>query len=481
MQSDELRALVAEIQRQRSERQTVELKTTRGGFPGRIYDSISAFSNQDEGGIIIFGVAEKPNFEAVGVYDPDDVQKKIMEACGQMEPKVRPLITLCEIGGKMVVAAEIPSVDRSLRPVFYRGAGRMKGSYIRVGDADEPMTEYEIYSYEAFRKGVRDELRVVAQAKLDFFDHERLTRYLSAVKEERRNLSTNVSDAEILELMGVVRDGKPTLAGLMTFSKYPQTYFPQLCVTAVVVPGTEIGDADADDARFLDNARITGAIPDMLEESIEFVRRNSRTKTVVDENGRRQDRPEYPVKAIREAILNALIHRDFSVYAESVAVSIEMYRDRFVVRSRGGLCGGGSLNLLGKERPETRNPALVNMLELLHVCENRYSGVPTIRRELALAGMAPPEFAIRRGDFEVTFWNNASISIANPETADVSAALLAFCRTPRTRQELAEFVQKSQYYTMTTLVQPLIDQGKIKLSIPDKPKSSKQRFIAAER
>lgn len=480
MQSDELKSLVVEICHQKTEKQTVELKAAHGGFPGKIYDTLSSFSNQDDGGTIIFGITDKPEYQIVGVHDAEDTQKKIMEACDQMEPRVRPLITMCEIDGCMIVSAEIPGVDPSLRPVFYKGAGRLKGSYIRVGDADEPMTEYEIYSYEAFRRRIRDELRTVDRVKLSLFDRDRLERYFIAVKEERKNLTENVSDEDILELMGVTYEGKPTLAGVLAFSRYPQTYFPQLCITAVVVPGTQIGDTDEDEARFIDNARITGAIPEMLEESVEFVRKNSRTKTIVDNDGRRNDRPEYPIKAVREAILNALIHRDYSIYTESTPISIEMYRDRMVIRNRGGLYGGGSLKLLGKGRPETRNPALANILELLKFTENRYSGIPTILREFEKAGLPEPKFDVRRGDFEVTFKNNFFISADEIDKTDISAAILQFCKTPKSRRELMDFTGKSHYYTMSAIVQPLISAGKIKYTIPEKPKSPKQRFVTVE-
>ena len=83
-----------------------------------------------------------------------------------------------------------------------------------------------------------------------------MDKYLYSVKKERKNFSNNVSDEEILELMGVFNDGVPTLAGTMVFSKYPQAYFPQLCITAVVVPGTEIGEIGEDGERFIDNERI---------------------------------------------------------------------------------------------------------------------------------------------------------------------------------------------------------------------------------
>lgn len=139
------------------------------------------------------------------------------------------------------------------------------------------MSEYEIYSYEAFRKRIRDDIRVIDNAKFTMMDENRMADYLDAVKSERRNLADHVSKDEILELMGITNDGVPTLAGLMTFSKYPQAYFPQLCITAVSLPGTEQGTIGNDGERFIDNKRITGAIPDMLEDAVEFVRKNSRT------------------------------------------------------------------------------------------------------------------------------------------------------------------------------------------------------------
>ena len=476
MQTDELKRLIKEVHQHKTEKQTIELKAAQHGFPGKIYDTLSSFSNQDDGGIIIFGITDKPEFKVVGVYDAEDTQKKIMEACDQMEPKVRALITMCEIDGNMVVAAEIPGADQVLRPVFYRGTGQLKGSYIRVGDADEPMSEYEVYSYEAFRRRTRDELRTACRIKLSLFDQERLSDYMAEVKAERKNLSNNVPEEDILELMGITSEGQPTIAGIMTFSRYPQTYFPQLCITAVVVPGTQIGDTDDDGARFIDNKRITGAIPEMVEEAVEFVRRNSRTKTIIDDDGRRNDRPEYPIKAVREVILNALIHRDYSVYSENSPVSLEMYRDRMVVRNRGGLYGGGSVKQLGNGRSETRNAALANMLELLHVTENRYSGIPTILREMEAAGLPEPKFEIRRGDFEVTLINNIFVPTDEIDKTDITAAILVFCKTPRSRKELVEFTGKSQYYTMSAIVQPLISAGKIRYTIPEKPKSPKQRF-----
>ena len=453
MQTEALRNLVAKIKHLQCEMQTVELKAANKDCPTRLYDTLSSFANQDEGGVIVFGIDERKGFDVVGVYDAQDLQKKVTEQCNQMSPCVRALFTVCEIDDKVVVSAEIPGLDVAERPCFYRGTGRLKGAYIRVGDADEPMSEYEIYSYDAFRKRIRDDIREATGARRSFFDEEKLACFLQAVKKDRKNLAKHVSDEEILELMGVTVNGQPTLAGELCFSKYPQGAFPQLCITAVAVHST-----------------------------------------IIDDKGKRADRDEYPLKAVREAILNALVHRDYSIHSENVPVRLEIYRNRMEIISSGGLYGKLTIDSLGKVRPDTRNSALANILELMQVTENRYSGIPTIYHELQKAQLPPPAFCIRHGEFVVTFKSKisqvydapyATVSSVQEEQEQyngqraysIEERLIEFCTVPRSRQEIIEFLGFSRYYSMSKIVQPLIDDGKIALTLPDKPKSSKQRYV----
>ena len=384
------------------------------------------------------------------------------------------MFTVCDIDGKKIVSAEIPGVDVDLRPVFYKGVGRIKGSYIRVGESDEQMSEYEVYSYEAFRKRIRDELRTVDDEKFSLINNERISHYLNEVKKEKDNLAKSVSDDDILELMGITKGGKPTLAGLMCFSIYPQAYYPQLCITAVALPGTEQGISGINDERFIDNKRITGSIPEMLDSAVDFVRRNSRNITIIDSNGRRIDKPEYPVKAVREAILNALVHRDYSSYTENIPVRIEMYRDRLEIINSGGLYGNISINELGQVRPDTRNPALANILEVLHYTENRYSGIPTIMNEFASNNFPMPVFSVKHGDFKVVMRN-----IFYSDNISIEEAVIDFCSKPRSRDEIVSFVGKSKNYVSSKIIIPLTKKGALKLTIPEKPKSSAQKYYKA--
>lgn len=481
MQSESLIQLVDDVIRRKTEGQTIELKAAANGCPTRLFDTLSSFSNQDDGGIILFGIDENDGYSICGVYDAQDLQKRVTEQCKQMEPVVRALFTVCEIDDKLVVSAEIPSVDISERPVFYKGVGRVKGSYVRVGESDEQMTEYEVYSYDAFRKRTRDDIRTIEDSRLAFMDEDKLASYIDAVKKDRKNLADNVSSETILELMGVTRDDNPTLAGLLMFSKYPQGLFPQLSITAVSLPGTAHGTTGEDGERFIDNIRITGSIPEMLDEAVEFVRRNSRVKTIIDDYGKRNDKPEYPLKAVREAILNALVHRDYSIHSENSPVTIEMYRDRMEITNSGGLYGRLTLDTLGKGHPETRNPALASMLETLKITENRYSGIPTIRSEFEKANLPEPVFSVRHGEFKITMFNGIKL-----ETVDYSRAshtsdnLVEYCATPRSRDEIVEYVGMSRNYVMSQIVAPLVHDGKLQLTMPDKPRSSKQKYVKSK-
>ncbi len=110
MLSEELLILIKKIQEIKTESQNIEVKSAHNGYSKRLYDTLSSFSNQDGGGIIIFGLDEKQGFEAVGVYDLQDLQKSVTEQCNQMEPSVRGIFTFAEYENKNICALEIPSV-----------------------------------------------------------------------------------------------------------------------------------------------------------------------------------------------------------------------------------------------------------------------------------------------------------------------------------------------------------------------------------
>lgn len=479
MTTPELIQLADLVRTHQAEFQTIEVKAAHQGCPHKLYDTLSSFSNQDEGGTILFGLDEKTGFAPVGIYDAQDLQKQVTEQCNQMEPPVRAFFTIAEYAGVTICSAEIPAVDYAERPCYYKGKGRSTGSYLRVGDADLVMTDLELYSYEAFRRHLHDDERQVPRASLSQFDQNALESYLLKRRMERPGFS-RLSSADTYEMLNITRGGEPTLAAVLNFSIYPQAFFPQLCITAVVVPGSEIGCVDENSARFLDNKRIEGTIKEMLAGALEFCTRNMKVQTVVDPStGARADRTEYPINAIREALLNALIHRDYSNFTEGTPIQLDFFQDRLEIHSPGALYGRMTVDQLGHTRPDLRNPTLATMTEALTGAENRYSGIPTIRRELQEAGLPAPVFENRRNEFVVTFYNKRTVPAPaeRPAEQDRASDLLTFCQTPRTRKELSEFLGiKSTFYAMQHYVIPLVTAGKLAMTLPDTPRSRNQKF-----
>lgn len=376
--------------------------------------------------------------------------------------------------------AEIPECEQENKPCFYKPAGRVRGSFVRVGEADVPMTEYEVYSYEVYKRKIRDELRTVERATVEDLDRRALSAYFSKLKAFKPQLASHSED-KILRLQGITDNGIPTVAGLMLFGDYPQAFFPQMSITAMVVSGTQIGYTGAAGERFIDNKRLDGSIEQMLEAALSFVQRNIKTAVIIDENGKRTDKPEYPLIAVREIILNALIHRDYSIHTEDSPIRIIIYSDRLVVENPGGIYGRLTVHDLGKMPADTRNPFIAGNLEVLLNTENRFSGIPTVYAEMEKAGLMPPVFESFRGNFKVTLYNSKQDNGYSFEanSLDITERILSFCKTPKNKEEIAKLLNISTpYYVVTKYLKPLVESGRLSLTIPEKPKSKYQKFYS---
>ena len=143
----------------------------------------------------------------------------------------------------------------------------------------------------------------------------------------------------------------------------------------------------------------------------------------------------------------------------------------FSIENPGGLYRRITIDMLGKAKADTRNPYIAGAIEILGDTENRYSGIPTMRRELAAAGLPEPVFANERGAFKITFLKE--------KRKITEADLLDFCREPRSRDEIASFLEMlSVYHAVRKHIKPLLESGKLAMTLPDKPQSSNQRYIA---
>ena len=210
-----------------------------------------------------------------------------------------------------------------------------------------------------------------------------------------------------------------------------------------------------------------------------------KTWIIIDSNGKRTDRTEYPLEALREAVANALIHRDYSTQTENAYVSVNMYDDRIEILNTGALYGTNKIEKLGTDTTmESRNPTLVRILEDKgSVIENRHSGIPTMKREMKKYGLPEPEFYEERDSFKVIFRNSEN-RLDQQVSEQVSEQVLKYrklvveyCSSPKSAKEIREFLNiKSRNYVNDNILKPLINASLIEYTNKKHINASNQKY-----
>jgi ATP-dependent DNA helicase RecG len=422
---------------------TCEVKRAKGGMPVTLWESISAFANT-AGGNVLLGVDEKSGFTVTGVDDPAAMEARIGAVCSEMEPPVRAEIQTLTVEGKNVVLCIVPPVPRDQRPCHRRALGPWAGSRIRIADGDRKLTDYEVAVLLANRTEPRHDLTPIAAASLDDLDPALINAFLQRVRDTKSDIFRRVDDQRALAMLNVLTTHEdrvvPTLAGLLVFGFYPQTFEPQLDLTVVAYPATQPGVLGKLGERFTENRSIDGPIPLMVAECIRVLKRNMRRRSIVS-GIFRVDEWEYPEEVLREAIVNALVHRDYSAFARGMQMQVELYPDRLLIRNPGGLYGPVDVGSLGTTTvTSSRNRALLKILEDTPfgdghmVCENRGTGITRMLVALSAAGMEPPRFTDDISSFVVEFPNHTLLD------EDALAWLSALPVPPLSRSQMTALV-----------------------------------------
>lgn len=386
----------------------VEVKSAAGGVPKSAAETLSAFANTN-GGTLVLGLDENNGFRPVRLDDAAKLRDDLAALASTcLHPPLRIVVDVAELEGAPIVVAEVDPLPSDHRPCYVEPKGIATGSFVRVGDGDRRMTQAEIGLAIANRGQPRYDLEPVGEAAMGDLDRISLGRTIERVRQTSRAFRDmdEVTALERLRVLVRAENGAlvPSIGGLLTFGTYPQQYFPQLTVSVVVYSGDEAGP------RFADNPVVRGPVPELVAETMAVLRRHMRVRAHVDGGGRREQL-DYPMEAVREAVVNALLHRDYSGGTRGTQVQIELHPDRLLVRSPGGLFGPVVLEDLGAEGvSSSRNSFLASLLSDTYlpasdrlVAENRASGVPAMIRELQRSGLAQPIFRNFASRFEVEF------------------------------------------------------------------------------
>lgn len=355
------------------ENQNVEFKQE---YVPEIRKEVVAFANA-EGGTIYVGV--RKDGEVIGIADPDGVMLQIVNSLKDaIAPDVMPFVRVdtIEEDGRCVI--EITVSTGTNRPYYIREKGlKPSGVYVRKGTSAQPVSDEGIVEMMIQNRRITYEESRSLKQNLTF----------DALKKElaKRNIEFGISQMKTLKLLGE--------DDLYTNLAYILSDQCEITTKIAIFQGT-------DRAIFRDREEFTGSIVKQLEEVYRFVDLQNKTKATFSGLDRIDTR-DYPVEAVREVLLNACVHRDYSFSGSTI---INIYDDRIEVVSMGGLVPGMELEsiFLGASNPRNRN--LAHLFYRMRLIESYGTGIDKIQRMYADFSLKP-KFETAKGVFRVTLPN----------------------------------------------------------------------------
>ena len=402
------------------ESKNVEFKESLPEKSIKYMKSVVAFAN-GTGGKIIFGIADKTR-EVVGfakedVFETmDAIANAVSDSC---EPAIIPDISLQTIDGKTVIVVEVS--EGRQRPYYIKALGRDGGVYVRVAGTTRLADEYMIK--ELLFEGSNRYYDQALCTGLSITDED-IDALCKAMKEQAvKNAHNEEQKASIkdvgrqqLRSWGVLieRDGKD----------YPSNAFAILTGNAGLHVATQCGVfKGTTKAVFVDRREYTGLLWEQIDEAFQFVLRNIHLgATIVGIY--RQDVYEIPPDAIRELIINAMVHRS---YLDHGTIQVAVYDNRLEITSPGKLPMGQTMERMKEGYSKIRNEALAHAFAYMNLIEHWGSGIPRIIDKVKAAGLREPEFIggevdlrinIYRGQVETKNHNDFIKANKVPDTAN---------------------------------------------------------------
>ena len=328
-----------------------------------------AFSNFD-GGIVLLGVEDDGTIS--GLTRPD-LEEWVMTTCrDKIRPGIIPFFeTVRDVQPGRHVAIVRVTCGLDVHTLWHNNRNTY---FIRVGTQSREPTPEELGRLFQQRGSVRAELRPVSGAALADLDRRRLQDYFSRIRqqpappdEHEGAWQTLLINTDIMIEEGV------TVGGMLLFGRTPNHFLPQAGITAAAFPGTEKDYAARERAGLrgpmtpLLDANGAVVANGLVEQALDFVRRNTPVTAVI-ENGRRIEKPAYPPEVLREAIVNALIHRDYLL--SSTDIELAVYTDRLEIVSPGRLPNGITLDRMRTGCRTARNQLLKDVMRDYGYLEN---------------------------------------------------------------------------------------------------------------
>ncbi len=465
------------------ESKTLEFKRDTSSLEP-ILKAIVSFANT-AGGIVLVGIEDSGNI--IGLANPAKDQEKIANSlANRVKPLLSPDFSIVSVQDKQVLVIQIDYVPA---PYYLIEKGEQNGVYVRLGNTNREV------SYDAV-------LEMKRAAHQPFFDkapcdnssEDNLDMVLIHSIFSKHHIE--IDTAKLLSIGILTYKGRRIVAtngGMILFGKaeFREQYFPFAEVRCARFVGTTR-------AEFIDRLEIQGGILAAIDEVPKFIRRNTKMAGKFG-SMRRRDIPEYPVDGIREALTNALVHANYEIAGTRIFIAI--YEDKLEIQNPGIMPPGMNIDQFKAGVSRVRNPVIARVFGELDLIEEWGSGYKRIKDACSKGGYPEPVWEELGTALRVTFFPHQDItsqlgasalsghqvgtkSASSPsidrEVDFVSATikLVQFCQTPKSINEMMELLGWSDRTKFRNrFVSPLIQQKILAMTIPDKPKSSNQRYI----
>ncbi len=360
---------------QGGESATVELKP-ESEYQTTLAEALTALANSAVGApaTIFVGVQDQP-IVIRGVTDLKAVTDRLYSAARQVHPPLHDLITVepIRIGAQTVVAAHVPAQV----PGVYHVAGRYLA---RRGTQNLPLTPQELLRLLHERGIYAYEDQAAPGATLADLDPARFAWYREQRAAKRLSALDDLDDRELLEKLDLLAPGGvPTVAAVLFFGRDPQRFFPHMVIRAARFLTEWTGD-------FHDQEEIGGTVPEMIDRANAFVQRNIAHGAQII-GTQRVPTAAYPEVAVREAIANAVAHRDLAITAATIRVFV--FSNRIEIDSPGGLLPGLTVDNMAR-LTRLRNRRLADLLYHTGYIERQGTGIRRMIAAMRAAGQPDP-------------------------------------------------------------------------------------------
>lgn len=374
--------MIAEILK-KNEGRTLEFKENTSSLK-TIAKSVIAFANT-AGGTIVIGVIDRTK-DVIGIENPLEEEERIDSGLADLiAPLLIPEIDVVTFMGKQLMVLNIPYTVGG--PYYLKAVGPEKGTYVRFGSTNRIADEETRSALTLAAKRISFDQLPCPEANASVIDWK-------AGQELFQKVNKELTKARAIDLGMLVTSTQPSNGGVLLFGKNRLKYFPDSEIRCARFDGL-------DKVTIIDELDMQDYLPHSIESVLKFISRNSRTRIEIGEIFHEKI-PQYPVAAVREAVINAIVHADYAM--RGVNITIAIFDDRIEITNPGSLPYGMTLDRALAGSSHVRNRVIARVFKELGLIERWGSGLKRIVEKTVSAGLPLPKFEDMDNQFRVTLY-----------------------------------------------------------------------------